>query len=283
MSAGDDDQPRTSSYDEVEGRGGPLGALANLSSLPRGGGLSPLPPLPGEDGGEWMSSRVVRKQREAARDARTADLTIEFEIDLALFRARHGWLKADWRARGLDDAMASQRSGDIWRWMKIEGFARHYWEPGVAAAYGLPWDEALGSWRADTLMCKRTQEMLDGSSVSRWAGFNVVDATPDIWESLLDNGHVGPWPSRAIDGPSTHGVHAHALLQALDRVEFSYEGGLAAGGRDVDWLGRHGERVRRWRFTADRDRDLAEIDRIARNIEPAGMLHDLCSLLLVCV
>jgi hypothetical protein len=101
VSAGDDDQPRTSSYDEVEGRGGSLGALANLSSLPRGGGLSPLPPLPGEDGGEWMSSRVVRKQREAARDARTADLTIEFEIDLALFRARHGVHRTQYSKRVL--------------------------------------------------------------------------------------------------------------------------------------------------------------------------------------
>jgi hypothetical protein len=57
------------------------------------------------------------------------------------------------------------------------------------------------------------------------------------------------------------GVRAQVLRQELDLCEFSY--GLAAGGRDVDWLGRHRERVsRRW-FAADRDSELARIARIA--------------------
>jgi hypothetical protein len=69
----------------------------------------------------------------------------------------------------------------------------------VAAAHGLSWDVALDSWRGDTLKARRIREEGNKFSVSRWAGFQVVNATPDEWEELLDHGHSGPWAERVRD------------------------------------------------------------------------------------
>ena len=231
----------------------------------------PLSPWPTDDSDDWPSSHwlLLRKQRGAALDALAERRRIAVRLGQALDGARCGWLKPDWRERGLDEAVASGHSGEVWVWMQIVGFARRYWEPGVAAALGVPWHVALASWLADTLMMLREQEETNKASVSRWAGFHVIDATQQEWESLLDEGHSGPWPERIGDvkGRWSIGFHAHMLLKQLDRCEFAYDSGLAAGGRDVDWIGRHRERVGRWRFTGDRADELGRLDRAARLVE----------------
>ena len=87
-------------------------------------------------------------------------------------------------------------------------------------------------------------------------------------------GHSGRWPERLGDvkGRWSIGFHAHTHLKEVHRCEFGYDAGLAPGGDDVDWVGRHRERVAGWRFAGDRADELARLDRAARLVE-AGDPH----------
>ena len=257
--------------------GDPLAPLAALSALfadkPAARCAPPLPPLPGysddADFEERVRCRAVRKQREAQRDAAFERQRLAMVLRSVLDRARRGSLARDWRERGLGVALDTGRQGEVWLWMNIGGFTPRYWEPAVVEAYQVPWDAALSWWRADTLRMLREEQEADNGSVSRWAGFQVVDATDDEWEELLDRGWAGHWPERTSDvkGPWNVGFSAHMLRQELDLVALSYDAGRAAGGDDVGWVGRHRERVRRWRFTGDRAGELARLDRLVRSVE----------------
>ncbi|WP_459958377.1 hypothetical protein [Mycobacterium avium] len=120
------------------------------------------------------------------------------------------------------------------------------------------------------MMMLRETQVADQSSVSRWAGFQLVDATDDEWEELLDRSWAGCWPERTTDVKGqgwSIGFSAHMLRQELDLAALSYDAGCAAGGDDVDWFGRHRNRVLRWRFAGDRADELARIERLAREAD----------------
>lgn len=249
--------------------GDPLAPLSRLSELPPLGpreSRPQLPDLPAEPVG-W--NRRACRERAAARDATADRLLVATTLRLVLGQARLGSLPANWRERGLRDALTSGRDCRIWVWWKVLAGGPRVWEPGAAEALGLPWGAVLGAWRADTLMWLRETQVADRSSVSRWAGFQVVDATDDEWESLLDRAHSGRWPERGTDvkGPWNVGFSAHMLRQELDDCALRYDAGCAAGGDDVDWVGRHRDRVRRWRFAGDRADELARIERLAREAD----------------
>ncbi|MFP1155369.1 hypothetical protein ACK280_25330 [Mycobacterium sherrisii] len=260
------------------GDGNPLAPLADLSSLfaakPPTRYTPPLPPLPGYsddvDFEERMRSRALRKQREAQRDAAFERQRLAMVWGNALYDARRGWLARDWRQRGLADALDTSRSGELWLWMNIGGFPPRSWEPAVVEACQVPWDAALSGWRFDTLRMLREEQEANNRSASRRAGFQLVDATDDEWQSLLDASHSGRWPERTSEvkgqGPSI-GLSAHMLRQELDLLALSYEAGCAAGGDDVDWVGRHRDRVQRWRIAGDQATELARIERLARQAD----------------
>ncbi|OOK84419.1 hypothetical protein BZL29_0474 [Mycobacterium kansasii] len=179
--------------------GDPLAPLSRLSELPPLGpreSRPQLPDLPAEPVG-W--NRRACRERAAARDATADRLLVATTLRLVLGQARLGSLPANWRERGLRDALTSGRDRRIWVWWKVLAGGPRVWEPGAAEALGLPWGAVLGAWRADTLMWLRETQVADRSSVSRWAGFQVVDATDDEWESLLDRAHSGRWPERGTD------------------------------------------------------------------------------------
>ncbi|MBI2695724.1 MAG: hypothetical protein HYX30_16105 [Mycobacterium nebraskense] len=174
-----------------------------------------------------------------------------------------------WKVLSLNPRMwepgVAQQAAHPWR----AAYEAATWEPEVVQHLGLPWRAALEAWRTDTLMWLREKEVANQSSVSRWAGFQVVDASDNQWESLLDEGHTSPWPERITDtqGPWGIGLAAHMLRQELDYLALRYDAGLTAGGEDVDWVNRHRARVRRWRFAGARADELARVDQIARHID----------------
>jgi len=208
------------------------------------------------------------KARGAAQEAIYDDIHRWALIESAAGSALRGFLAANWREQGLNDALAKNRSREITLWMQIGGMTPRMWEPQAladAAESGRPagWRMALGAWHADTLMSQRAAEMLDPRAVSRWAGFNLVDASVDQWESVLDR-HEGPWATGCLDNSEPRGdsFRAQVLRQTLDRIALRFDMGLAGGGDEVDWRGNHAVRVRRWRMVNDRDDELTRLNRM---------------------
>jgi hypothetical protein len=247
---------------------------------------------------DWMSRpdrRLLRREHEVARAA-TARRQSELRmLQHVLDIARWGRLRPHWREERLAEAAeelheqpdSPARIERYLLWLELSEMEVRIWEPGQAAfAAGCEpgWYEgwlALDGWWRELLQCERELEELNSSSVSHWAGFNVVDATPDQWEALLDS-HSGPWPERLKDAPAgrpwSPAVHAQFECMRLDRWLFSYEAGLARLGHGRDWMywiRRHGARVSRWRFAGEPSDALAWIDRIGESLDrPYGGPHE---------
>ncbi|WP_147377890.1 hypothetical protein [Mycobacteroides abscessus] len=231
-------------------------------------GLPALPACWELDSGTFNgpSWRAYWKGRVAAQEAIYDDIHHWVLIESAAGSALRGFLAANWREQGLNDALARNRSRDVLLWMQIGGMEPRMWEPQAladAAEAGRPvgWRIALCAWHADTLMSQRAAQMLDPRAVSRWAGFNLVDASVDQWESVLDR-HEGPWPTGGLDSsvPRGDSFRAQVLRQILDRIALRFDMGLAGGGDEIDWRGSHATRVRRWRMVNDRDEELARLN-----------------------
>jgi hypothetical protein len=277
------------------GPGGPLAALSNLSSaFPAVRPAEPcapqrLPELPrcvqpidwvaasGAGGPRYLS------ERRAGRDEFLDELRRLNQLELALRAARDGRLHRDWREQGLAKAVVAVTEGhvghDLWAWKKIAEGSRDVWEPKVFADYadaystlikpGAPvWRMPLARWRLGLLTVKSLQEDRDRSAVSRWAGFNLVNAwmfnNKSAWNTVLDR-HEGAWPATLRDYHKSwsESLRAHYLLEVLDGIELSYELGLAAGGEAIDWRENHTQRIQRWRMTGERERESARLERIS--------------------
>lgn len=256
--------------------GNPLAALGGLSMLAAApSGPAPMPDLPAwtrpmTDGAAESPAlaRVYAKERGAAQSELLDDMASLKVLEGVLWAARSGVLAADWREGGLASALESGEG--IWLWMKIQGHDPRPWEPRVLASFATDsvphprwgWKWALSAWRADLVMSMRMRQLCDPGAVSRWAGVDLIDASPDCWERVLDR-HEESWPARSAGdgGPVSMGLRAHALRQQLDRVQVFFEAGLAAGGEVIDWRGHHRVRVQRWRISGDRDDELALLDR----------------------
>ncbi len=224
------------------------------------------------------------RERAAARDAAAVEQLRLIELEYALAAARQDFLARDWRERGLAKAVEEVTAGrpgwNLWVWLEINKLGRDLWEPGAVAAAieaGMPvsWKSALLRWRCVLWQVKAAQE-LDAGSVSRWAGFNLVWAYVSCggwsqrWEAVL-NRHEGMWPETLLgcQGRWSDTVSAHRLLQELDGIDLLFDIGLADGGEPIDWRGRHVQRISRWRMAGERERALAQLDRIS----PDDRLH----------
>lgn len=212
--------------------------------------------------------RAYWKAHRAAQAEIYDEIQRWVRIESAASSALRGFLAADWREQGLNDALAKNRSSEVSIWMKIGAMAPRMWEPQAladAAEAGRPagWRMALGAWHADTLASQRAAELLDPHAVSRWAGINLVDASVDQWESVLDR-HQGPWATGCLDRsvPRGDSFRAQVLRQILDRIALRFDMGLAGGGDEIDWRGNHAMRVRQWRMVQDRDDELARLSRL---------------------
>lgn len=210
--------------------------------------------------------QLYAQERAAALAAINDDLMREAILERMLCLARDGLLRADWREHGLNSALAADRSGEVAVWMKIGGMGPRMWEPQVladAAESGFPgigWRLALSAWSADLTAGLRLRELFDPIGASRWAGFNLVNASVEQWELVLDRQDW--WPDKIVGGyqrPWSMGLTAHVLRQRLDRLDLSYEMGLASGGEEIDWRGNHVARVGRWRLVGNRDDELARV------------------------
>lgn len=271
----------------------PLAALASLGDLLKVSGSSesvapqPLPVLPAYarqpvDVDEFNGPRgnLYWRERSAGRAALDDELKRLMELEFALEAAREGRLHPDWREQGLAaaiEAMVRGRHGHgVWVWVKIKEQNPQMWEPKVLAAWAAAghgsWRMALHSWRGQLLSVKMSQQLIDPQAVSRWAGFNLVQASmggglSGHWETVLDR-HEGPWPTTLGDCHErwSESMRAHHLLQELDRIELSYDLGLAAGGEAIDWRGRHAQRIQRWRVAGERERELAHVERVSANL-----------------
>ena len=202
-------------------------------------------------------------QERAAALAETRDALRQASVlEMMLCLARDGRLAPDWRQRGLTKALADDQAVGVW--MKIVEMAGRYWEPQVLAWYAdsgkVGWQNALGEWRVDRERSIWTREMYEPNSASRWAGFDLVHADVNAWESVLDRQDW--WPDKVVDGfhrPWSNGLDAHVLRQQLDRIALSYDIGMTSGGEPVDWRGEHALRVARWRVPGDRDDEMARL------------------------
>jgi hypothetical protein len=238
------------------------------------GGLGPKFPLsPVPESPETWTSLSRREYRAAGTES--ADRWLRAQACLhALKRARRGSLLPDWRQQGLTRELAAGPHGQVWVWMKIAAMATRPWEPGITAATCARPEVPLTAWRDDTVHFLREQEDANGTSVSHVLGFNVIDASDDEWDALLDK-ERGNWSesvrdhwepvsamSFAADHPCSLGVRAHIILTGLHRIQLSYQVGLAAAGSSIDWIAHHRQRVSRWRFSADRCRELDWLDRV---------------------
>lgn len=221
--------------------------------------------------------RILVNERDAQSKSDTHQQAKRRTFKRALNHARMGWLAPDWRHQGLEAASAAWRPGlvndDYFVWLDVnETCAGRIWEPLVRERGGYSWRHALESWWIDSRVWWREDEAASPKSVSSWAGLNVVDATLEQWESLLDN-HSGPWPDQLASASTQHwasmGFRAQIEKMQIDRLCALYEGGLARGGVDIDWIGRHRERVNRWRVARQREDLLARLN----SCEPAKFLE----------
>lgn len=192
----------------------------------------------------------------------------------ALKLARRGYLQPDWRQQGLNRELASGPHGQVWVWMKIAAVSPRPWEPGITAATCAPPEVPLTAWLLDAVQYLREQEDANETSLSHVLGFNVIDASEDEWDALLDK-ERGPWSESVRDRweplsamsldaghPCSLSVRAHMVLTSLHRIQLSYQVGQADAGHDIDWIAQHRRRVSRWRFSADRCRELDWLNRV---------------------
>lgn len=262
----------SANFDAMSLHGGnPLSALAGLDDLTLSAPKPVKPPLPElpeclevADHARLAgpSGRVYAQERAAAlaevQEARTQASVLE----TMMCSARDGRLAPDWRQRGLTKALADDQAVGVW--MKIGAMTGRYWEPQVLAWYAgsgkVGWQNALGAWRVDRERSIWTREMCEPNSASRWAGFDLVHADVDAWEPVLDRQDW--WPDKVVNGfhrPWSKGLDAHVLRQQLDRIQLSFDMGMAYGGEPVDWRGEHALRVARWRVLGDRDDEMARL------------------------
>ncbi|WP_149773962.1 hypothetical protein [Mycolicibacter arupensis] len=229
----------------------------------------PLSPVL-ESPASWTS---LNRREYRAAGAESADRWLRAQAcRQALKLARRGYLPPDWREQGLSRELAGPH-GQVWVWMKIAAMPTRPWEPGFTAATCARPEVPLTAWRDDTVHFLREQEAANETSVSHVVGFNVVDASEDEWDGLLDK-ERGPWgesfrdywePSAmSLDAghPCSLGVRAHMILTSLHRIQLSYQVGLAAVGSRIGWIAQHRRRVSRWRFSADRCRELEWLNRV---------------------
>ncbi len=213
----------------------------------------------------WQSIRKNRRAELFSPHYRWRQMD---EMRRVLWQVRRGWgLAEDWREQGVNESArtAHEQPGsadvDYLVWLEIDAAPVADWEPARGPIVG--WRAALESWWAASLQNERDMETLRGwSTVSDPAGVNVVDASDEWWEELLDRA-TDPWPGDIVDLPLdqwTKCHHAQLMLTRLDHMRSWYEGGLARGGVDIDWLGRYRARVQRWRFPRKRMETLALLD-----------------------
>lgn len=231
----------------------------------------PLSPVP-ESPATWTP--LSRRECRAAR-TESADRWLRAQACRhALKRARRGSLPPDWREQGLNRELAAGPHGQVWVWMKIAAMSTRPWEPGITAATCARPEVPLTAWLLDTVQYLREQEDANETSLSHVLGFNLIDASEDEWDALLDK-ERGPWSesvrdhweplstvSLDADHPCSLGVRAHIILTMLHRIQLSHQVGLAAAGSSIDWIAQHRRRVRRWRFSADRCRELDWLNRV---------------------
>ena len=217
---------------------------------------------------------LTHREDQAAR-AESADRWFRATACLqAVKRARRGYLQPDWRQQGLNHELGAGPHGRVWVWMKIAAMSTRPWEPGITAATCVPSEVPLTAWLLDTVQYLREQEDANTTSLSHTLGFNIIDASEDEWEALLDK-ERGPWGESVRDyweplsgmsldagHPCSLGVRAHIIMTNLHRIHLSYQVGLAAAGPDFDWIAQHRRRVSRWRFSADRCRELDWLNRV---------------------
>lgn len=216
---------------------------------------------------DWLTRQdwqVRRKNHQVEQNSATMRRRILWELDDRLWHARRGLLKADWRERGLSEALAGAAEGrhlaidGYCLWLEITEMPVADWEPARGQIVG--WRAALDAWWVDSLANLRALEAqtYDVRTVSQMAGLNVVDASPEQWDELLDRFARS---TSALDF-----ARAHAMLVRLDRLRAWYEGGLARGGVEIDWVSRFRARVERWRVPDERDQQLALL--LSRTLDP---------------